>query len=287
MPISERTISALAKVITGDSDISPYRSGPKLVTFFNELGANDVYGGGFPSRWYYAEEKIRELNESGSAAKAIESALDPRDFVHTAFTVDAAAQYLNEYLKYDGLVVVRHGDLWRVRNLSGGLVELDASTESSAIISHVFIEDQIRKCSDKVFEGDYAGAITNARSLIEAVLRALEAQLHPAPPEYDGDLPKLWRRVRKRMNLDAGDKVSDALRQMLGGLTSVVIGLAILRNQMGDAHAPTHVATRAHAVLAVNAAKTLTNYLVSVFVEANQSLKGRDLENTGNEVLVQ
>ncbi len=287
MRISERTISALAKVITGDSGISPYRSGPKLVKFFNELGANDVYGNGFPSRWYYTEEKIRELNESGSLAKAIESALDPRDFVQTAFTVDAAAQHLNEYLKYDGLVVVRHGDLWKVQNLSEGLVELDASTESSPIISHVFIEDQIRKCNDKVFGGDYAGAITNARSLIEAVLGALEVHLEPDAPEYDGDLPKLWRRVRRRMNLDPRDKVSDALGQILGGLTSVVTGLAILRNQMSDAHAATHIATRAHAVLAVNAAKTLTNYLVSVFVDANASLVGPDVENAGNEVLLQ
>lgn len=42
MKISERSISALAKIVTGDSQISPYRSGPVLVRLFNEFGANDV-----------------------------------------------------------------------------------------------------------------------------------------------------------------------------------------------------------------------------------------------------
>ena len=38
MQISEKTISILAKIITGDDDISFYRSGPQLVNFFNEIG---------------------------------------------------------------------------------------------------------------------------------------------------------------------------------------------------------------------------------------------------------
>lgn len=36
MKISERTISALAKTITGDNGISFYRSGPQLVDFIFE-----------------------------------------------------------------------------------------------------------------------------------------------------------------------------------------------------------------------------------------------------------
>lgn len=62
MKLSERTISAIGKIVTGDEGLSPYRSGPKLVRLFNDYGANDVYGQGFPSRWQYAEEKLRTLN---------------------------------------------------------------------------------------------------------------------------------------------------------------------------------------------------------------------------------
>jgi len=34
MKISERTIKRLGEIITGDKALSPYRSGPKLVSFF-------------------------------------------------------------------------------------------------------------------------------------------------------------------------------------------------------------------------------------------------------------
>jgi hypothetical protein len=64
MRISKKTIEILAKIITGDSKISPYKTGSELVKFFNEIGSNDLYGEGFPSRWFYAEEKIREFNET-------------------------------------------------------------------------------------------------------------------------------------------------------------------------------------------------------------------------------
>lgn len=42
--LSERSISAIADVITGDKGLSRYRSGPKLVRLFNEHGGDDVCG---------------------------------------------------------------------------------------------------------------------------------------------------------------------------------------------------------------------------------------------------
>jgi integrase len=44
MKISERTIKRLGEIITGDKALSPYRSGPKLVSFFNDFGTNHAYG---------------------------------------------------------------------------------------------------------------------------------------------------------------------------------------------------------------------------------------------------
>ena len=51
MKISERSVAAFAKIVTGASKILPSRSGPALVRLFNEFGANDVYRQGFPSRF--------------------------------------------------------------------------------------------------------------------------------------------------------------------------------------------------------------------------------------------
>jgi hypothetical protein len=81
MKISERTIKRLGEIITGDKALSPYRSGPKLVTFFNEIGTNHAYGQGVPSRWTFAEDCIRQFNGTPTLKKIILSAVDPRDFM--------------------------------------------------------------------------------------------------------------------------------------------------------------------------------------------------------------
>jgi len=51
MKVSERTIKFLGKTLCGDNGILPYKTGPQLVDFFVEFGADDRYGEGFPSRW--------------------------------------------------------------------------------------------------------------------------------------------------------------------------------------------------------------------------------------------
>jgi hypothetical protein len=118
MKISDKTISALAKIITGDSGISPYKSGPQLVDFFNDIGANDVYGKGFPSRWSYAEEKLRQFNNTPKLVKVFTTLLDSRDFLQTSFEVLTVVDTLNEYLEYDGYQIVKSGKFYNISSTS-------------------------------------------------------------------------------------------------------------------------------------------------------------------------
>jgi len=264
MQLSQRTIQALGKLVTGDEKLTPYRSGPKLVAFFNELGCNDLYpaGGGFPSRWTFAEEKLRELNGTDAIRAAIAETLDPRVFLDFESPVQQAIDYLNKYLRFDEYEVVLEGDRIKIRHLQGASVELTHPYKNSTELTHVFIDEQIEKCERKIADADFDGAITNARSLLEAVLVSLEREMSDAAEEYDGDLIKLYRRVQKLLNLDPSRKdVSDSLKQILSGLVSIVTGLSSLRNKMGDAHVSSYRASRHHAKLAVNASKTIADFL--------------------------
>lgn len=264
MRLSERTIQALGKLVTGDEKLTPYRSGPKLVSFFNALGCNDHYpeGGGFPSRWKFAEDKIRELNGKDAIRAVIAQTLDPAAFLDFERPIGEAVSYINKYLKFDDyevLIAERHV---RIRHLKGPTVEFEHPYKKSAELTHLFIDEQIQKCERKIGESDFDGAITNARSLLEAVLVSLERELSSSAEDYDGDLVRLYRRVQKLLNLDPSRKdVSESLKQVLSGLTSIVNGLASLRNKMSDAHVTTSRASRHHAKLAVNAAKTIADFL--------------------------
>jgi len=59
MHLSPRTLENLREMI---NERTEYRSGPKLVQFFNRLGFSDVYGRGFPSRWLFTDERLAEIN---------------------------------------------------------------------------------------------------------------------------------------------------------------------------------------------------------------------------------
>lgn len=266
MKISEKTISALAQVITGNSKISPYRTGAELVKFFNELSSNEVYGADFSSRVPYTEQKIRELNESLNLVSVFHNALDQRNFIDTEFKIEQVVDYLNQYLEYDGYEIVKPGKYCRVRNIQATSVELKLPFEGSTELYHNFIEEQIQKCDRKILENDFDGAITNARSLLEAVLLEIESKLNKNPRQHDGDLNKLYNRVKPLLNLDPSQKdISDTLKQILSGFVSIVSGLAGIRNKMSDSHALTYKPQKHHAKLAVNAAKTMADFIFETF----------------------
>ena len=262
MNISEQTISALGSIITGDRKLSPYRTGSQLVKFFNEFGSEDTYGNGFPSRWEYAEEKLREFNNTPVMKDIVVAAFDPCHFLENEQDINDAVEYINRLLEFDNYKLRFTSKRWEVSNLGSTQIELSHPYENSVEITHVFIEEQIQKCDRKLVEGDFDGAITNARSLVEAVLSEIEKEFDPNRPKYDGNLPKLYKRVQKHLNLSPGqESLAECLQKILSGLTNIVSGLATLRNTMSDSHVISYKPSEHHARLAVNSAKTLCDFL--------------------------
>ena len=269
LTLSGHSITALQKIITGDISrrdalpVAPYRSGPKLIAFFYEFGGNDSYGAGFPSRWVYAEDKLKSYNGTAKMADIVEASLNPAHFFDTEFSIDAAIDYINRYLDRDGYRVVMAGKRCRLETTNGLTVAAESVLPVRDSLSHEFIREQLEKCDRKILEGDYDGAITNARSLVEAVLFEIEGRLDATRPGYDGDLPKLYKRVQKHLNLDPEKSdIIESLKMVLRGLSNIVSGLAPMRNKMGDAHVRTYKPEKHHAKLAVNSAKTLTDFLI-------------------------
>ena len=263
--ISSNSIKELANIVSGDTKVSPYRSGPQLVEFFNGFLDHDVYGKGFPTRWYYAEEKIKEANEKGIVDKIIEAVLDPRNFFNTDFDIEKVVGDFNRYIEFDELVVRKSGAFYRVNRLNQKVITsslISLSTE----INIQFIKEHLDKCDKKIEESDFSGAITNSRSLVENVLLEIESNLIPQGTKYNGDIIKLYGRVYKAMNLDPSKKeISDSVRQIFSGLISLISGLAGLRNSASDAHGSNYSPQFHHAKFAVNSAKTVSDFLVESY----------------------
>lgn len=114
MKLSDHSIKLIGNLIAGDIEGYPYRSGPKLVEFFNQFGMNDVYDRSFGTRRIFAQDKIRALNGTKKLIELIEKFLDPRSFYNSEKKVNDAISLLNEYLIYDGYEVVENGIFFKV-----------------------------------------------------------------------------------------------------------------------------------------------------------------------------
>lgn len=269
--VSQETISAMGKLITGDGvkddkPLVPYKPGFELVNFFNEFGYEDIYGDNFPSRWIYVENKLKEVNNSELLDLIIERALDPRRFIGTPFIVEEALGYINEFLRYDGLIIQKVGDLYKLQKIEKELVKIESAIFNNGEPNQEFIQEQLGKCQNKLSEDDYDGAITNSRALLEAILTEIERHLDANPPHYDGSLPKLYKRVQKLLNLDSSQQeIPDSLKQILQGLVSVISGVGSSRNIMSDAHVRRYKPSSHHAKLVVNSAKTIVDFLLGTY----------------------
>lgn len=216
------------------------------------------------------------MNGTKQLPALIQSIFDPRDWLEFEKSREKAVAYLNDYLKHDGFEIIKDGNFFSLHELTSGAIAFEYPSQESREVNQIFIEQQIKKCDQKLSEKDYDGAITNSRSLLEAVLSEIEQELSPQSIKpYDGDLVKLYKRVQKLLNLEPSrTDIAGPLNQVLGGLASIISGISGLRNRMSDAHVCSYQPAKRHAILVVNAAKTLASFIVDTKeCKVNKELK--------------
>ncbi|MCA6080259.1 MAG: hypothetical protein LE169_05180 [Endomicrobium sp.] len=104
MQLNQKTLEYLRELI---NEKIKYRSGPKLVEFFNAFGFNDTYCKGFPSRWWYIEDKLKQINNTPNLCKCIRNVFAPINFVGEFDKLDSLIADFNKYISFDGWLVVR------------------------------------------------------------------------------------------------------------------------------------------------------------------------------------
>ena len=259
MKISEKTLRFLAKAISGNNKLTPYKTGPQLIEFFINYGANDQYGPDFPSRETYTLEKLREYNDSKTLKSIIEDSVDPRDFIDSNIDLKDSINTLNTALKFDNFELKEYNGRYKIADSKGILVEPETVNK----INHDFIKEQLTKCNTKIDQEDYNGAITNARSLAEAVMIEIIEEYEGIEIKNDGKLDNLYKQVKKILKLTIDPKsMPGTIIQILSGLDSIVSGMAGLSNNSGDRHANKFKTSKHHARLAVNSTMTLVDFLL-------------------------
>lgn len=117
---------------------------------------------------------------------------------------------------------------------------------------------------------DPEGAITVARTLLETVTKRILDETGEAYADND-DLPKLYAKAAKALNLAPNQHTQEPIKAILGGAMNLVNGIGTLRNRLSDSHGrggklPVKPSPR-HASLAVNTAGAVATFLVETFLE--------------------
>lgn len=161
-------------------------------------------------------------------------------------------------------------------HLEGSPGPADASVETAlAILSSDAVNATWQKALSRV-ETDPEGAITLARSLLEATLKLI---LERQAVKYDdvSDLNALYRKAAAQLSLAPSDHEAEPIKRVLGSLQTLVNGLATLRNRLSDAHGrgekvPARPSPR-HARLAVNSAGTVAAFLCETCLQREDAAK--------------
>lgn len=181
-----------------------------------------------------------------------------------------------EYLGTVMMMLERDGyRLQEDGRITGGPVVVVREGALSGLTDPTAIREHLDRISRAIEDDDAAQAIGSAKELIESTAKVV---LHERglPVNDRDDLPELVRAAQLAIGVHPtsaapGPDGSDAVKKILGGATSVAIGLAELRNRgYGTGHGPgqRRVGLRArHARLAVGGAKVWCEFMLDTLVD--------------------
>ena len=128
------------------------------------------------------------------------------------------------------------------------------------------IQEHVEKARHKIANGDAAGAIADAYTLVGEFLKQLLRKCGTAFNESEGDIRALYKAVAAPLSLDPkGDSLENYIKTILEGLQRQVPGLFELANKDSARYARRYNPAPHHAKLAVNAAFALCEILLESF----------------------
>ena len=181
---------------------------------------------------------------------------------------------INDLISFDGFEIYKSGqmsgrDIFNYRKLSCSLsLSGDYSEEIKNKLSSEYVNAQVQFMIDNVEENPYI-AIGKAKELLETILKTI-LQEQDISVTKDVKLTALDKEVRKLLNLSAEDNSSTipGVKQILGGLSSITMGLSELRNAFGDGHgrqASFKSLPPRYAKLAVGSVNTYVLFLLETY----------------------
>lgn len=277
-PLSPQSIDAIAEIISGGGGNDPelpigiYCSGPKIEKFRRACNVDFRLDG---SRVPSLVTCLINLNTGFEVEKVlpriIETAADPRDFIHEPNRHADVVEHLNRVLRFDGFEVQHQGGRMRLVEAGKGIPVLAELAGLSEVIDFDTVNRDLERALASS-QTDPEDAVTAACSTLESVCRSILIELgQPLPAKKD--VQGLYNAVKKPLGLspDRSDidlLIENDVRQILSGLATLIGGVGALRTHGGDAHGREKGYPRVDsriARLAIHSASTAALFLIETW----------------------
>ncbi len=161
----------------------------------------------WPTRKVCTIEALNKIVEKypNELRSIIEAAINSNNA--TVKEKDKCVEILNKTLKNDKLELKNNGqDYWELLGYSETLVKNSDIKE----FSNEYINSEVEKAENRIGNGDYSGAITIARTLLEKIL-LFSIEKNEAHEEFNGNLLKIYNSVKKHYGFSKCAKIGGGL----------------------------------------------------------------------------
>lgn len=212
---------------------------------YDDIYQHMVNNNDWDADWVYSDPRINLLHcEDNTYLKFLSMTVHPR--VRTDFKdVSKLIEIYNKHLDSDGFEIAQTDEIsgkpvYSGRQKSIGQAHLTAKkVEIKKYLNTAYVNSKINTMTDAVNK-DTDLAIGTAKELLETTCKSFLKQ-KAITIETDWTLPQLIKATTNSLDFapkeaDDPDKAEKSIKQILGGITSIVHGLAELRNSYGTGH---------------------------------------------------
>jgi hypothetical protein len=212
---------------------------------YDDIYQHMVNNNDWDSDWIYSDPRINILHcEDDIYLKFLAMTVNPRVRTNPV-EVSKLVEIFNKHLDADGFEIAQTDEIsgkpvYSGRQKAIGQSHLVAKkVEIKRYLNTAYVNGKINTMTDSIHK-DTDLAIGTAKELLETTCKSILKQKGIAI-DTEWTLPQLFKATTNCLDFtpkEAGDpeKAEKAIRQILGGITSIVHGVAELRNGYGTGH---------------------------------------------------
>lgn len=290
MWLSNAGISFVCNLLTGNSGLTAIKNKDFILDFLNKH-INNIKD--FEEYCHennllderealnsYCQAVIKPIKGCSKLTILIEDLLNNRNFFvdktvapNNVYSIDEAVFAFNQNmselndndLPRDPYSIKLINKKYTVTSIDDLIVDFRIIEANDNLSNYNLINQTSQKCIKRLHEMDFSGTITVARTLLEQLTREIIIQQGKTYNDSD-DIKQLVNKCLKSLDLDINQmsgELKDIYSKITSGFSSLSLGLGCMRNCMSDSHGSSCVATENDAILAINASRTMSSFLLN------------------------